>query len=120
MKEFYYKKGNLFAEEVKIKDVANHIKTPFYVYSKLAMERRFDHLKNSLGGLRHRIFYSVKANFVDSSNKSVSKALFEVEIVSVKDPGSDDSEGVSDDSLDLKNGESGFYKLPSAPTLLDR
>ncbi|CAL6299930.1 unnamed protein product [Bathycoccus prasinos] len=45
--------------------------------------------------------------------------LFEVEIVSVKDPGSDDSEGVSDDSLDLKNGESGFYKLPSAPTLLD-
>jgi len=46
--------------------------------------------------------------------------LFEVEIVSVKDPGSDDSEGVSDDSLDLKNGESGFYKLPSAPTLLDR
>jgi FKBP-type peptidyl-prolyl cis-trans isomerase len=39
--------------------------------------------------------------------------LFEVEIVSVKDPG-------SDDSLDLKNGESGFYKLPSAPTLLDR
>ena len=46
MKEFYYKKGNLFAEEVKIKDIANHIKTPFYVYSKLAMERRFDHAGN--------------------------------------------------------------------------
>ena len=69
MKEFYYKKGDLFAEEVKIKDIANHIKTPFYVYSKLAMERRFDQLKNSLGTLRNRIFYSVKAN----SNISVLK-----------------------------------------------
>ncbi len=71
MKEFYYKKGDLFAEEVKIKDIANHIKTPFYVYSKLAMEKRFDQLKNSLGGLRHRIFYSVKAN----SNVSVLKVF---------------------------------------------
>ena len=69
MKEFYYKKGDLFAEEVKIKDIANHIKTPFYAYSKLAMERRFDQLKNSLGTLRNRIFYSVKAN----SNISVLK-----------------------------------------------
>ena len=72
MKEFYYKKGNLFAEEVKIKDVANHIKTPFYVYSKLAMERRFDQLKNSLGGLRHKIFYSVKAN----SKKTITELAY--------------------------------------------
>ena len=43
--------------------------------------------------------------------------LFEVEVVSIKDPAPSSEE---EDSLDLKEGENGGFKLPSAPTLLDR
>ena len=39
MDHFHYKKDELFAEEVPLKDIADRYGTPTFVYSKATLER---------------------------------------------------------------------------------
>ena len=71
MSQFFYSNGNLYIEGVKVEDIIKNIKTPVYVYSKLAIENQYQKLQESLSLLEHRIFYSVKAN----SNVAILKVL---------------------------------------------
>ncbi len=71
MSQFFYSNGDLYTEGVKVEDIVKNIKTPVYVYSKLAIENQYHKLEESLSLLEHRIFYSVKAN----SNVAILRIL---------------------------------------------
>ena len=47
MDHFHYKEGQLFAEEVALKDVADTYGTPTFVYSKATLERHANAYINS-------------------------------------------------------------------------
>ena len=44
MDHFDYKKGELFAEEVSVREIANKFGTPSYVYSKATLEGMQKHI----------------------------------------------------------------------------
>ncbi|MFL6354072.1 MAG: diaminopimelate decarboxylase [Bryobacteraceae bacterium] len=69
--EFCYLGGTLACEAVELPLIAETHGTPAYVYSKRAITRRFHEYESALGGVPHRICYSVKAN----SNIAVLSAL---------------------------------------------
>ena len=61
-KPFYYKKSDLYGEEVTLASIAKEFGTPCYVYSKAALESNFEAFTESLHELPHQICYAVKAN----------------------------------------------------------
>ncbi len=71
MDQFFYKKRQLYVEGVRIAEIAKTVQTPLYIYSKLAMEIQFKELVSALSAVKHKIFYSVKAN----SNIAVLKVF---------------------------------------------
>ena len=71
MEQFFYKNGELHSEGVSIAEITKEVQTPLYIYSKLAMEKQFKKLSSALKRVKHRVFYSVKAN----SNISVLKVF---------------------------------------------
>ena len=62
MHHFNYKNGNLFCEDVDIKDIAEQVGTPFYLYSHATLERHFEAFDGAFASVPHIICYSVKAN----------------------------------------------------------
>ena len=70
MNHFEYKGGDLFAEDVALKEIAAAVGTPFYCYSTATLERHFQVFEAALpkGTL---IAYAVKAN----GNLAVIKTL---------------------------------------------
>jgi len=73
-KNFYYKNGELFCENVPIKEIAKKVGTPVYIYSKNGILERVREYKKAFNSYETLICYAVKAN----SNLSVLK-LFESE-----------------------------------------
>ena len=71
MDHFFYKNGELYSEGVSIAKIAREVETPLYIYSKSAMETQYTKLVHALKPLKHKVFYSVKAN----SNISVLKVF---------------------------------------------
>ncbi len=71
MDYFNYKNGELYAEDVPLRDIASEIGTPVYVYSQATILRHVEVFREALRNLDHRIFYSVKAN----SNQAVLSLL---------------------------------------------
>jgi diaminopimelate decarboxylase len=71
MDHFSYRDGRLRAEDVDLVDIACHVGTPCYVYSRAALERHWRVFDASLGGRKHLICYAVKAN----SNLAVLQIL---------------------------------------------
>lgn len=71
MNFFEYRQGEMFAEDVKIADVANEVGTPFYLYSSASLEHQFNQFKDAFGDLDILICYAVKAN----TNQAVIKTL---------------------------------------------
>ncbi|MCK4912166.1 MAG: diaminopimelate decarboxylase [Candidatus Omnitrophica bacterium] len=71
MHYFNFKKGNLYCENLKVKDLASKFDTPLYVYSAKTILGHFSKLKNAFSTLKPLICYSVKAN----SNLSLLKLL---------------------------------------------
>jgi diaminopimelate decarboxylase len=63
--------GCLYAEGVSCEEIAREHGTPTFVYSRAAIESRYEALDRSLDGVRHRICYAVKAN----SNLAVLNVL---------------------------------------------
>ena len=64
---FRYKKGELHAEDVPVKDIAEAYGTPLYVYSYHTLLRHFKAYDDAFDGLPHVICFALKAN----SNTSI-------------------------------------------------
>lgn len=62
MNYFEYKDGELYAEDVRIKDLVYEYDTPLYVYSAKTLRRHFKAFDSAFEGIDHLICYSVKAN----------------------------------------------------------
>ena len=62
MTAFHYQNGELFAEDVSLRDIAQHYGSPCYVYSRAYLEQRFKEYSDALQGQDHLICYAVKAN----------------------------------------------------------
>lgn len=71
MNHFAYSKGQLYAEDAPLTDIASRYGTPAYVYSKQALSDHFLAYQQALSGKSHLICYAVKAN----SNLAVLKVL---------------------------------------------
>lgn len=62
MDHFSYRAGELFAEDVAIREIAASVGTPFYVYSTATLERHFKVFDDALAHSPHLICYALKAN----------------------------------------------------------
>lgn len=71
MRFFSYINGELYAESVPMREIANSVGTPVYIYSKATLERHFEVLRDCLKGVNARIAFAVKAN----SNRAVINTL---------------------------------------------
>ena len=71
MHHFAYRGDALYCEEVPLAKIAAEVGTPVYVYSHATLERHYQVFDRALGGHKHIICYSVKAN----SNLAVLRSL---------------------------------------------
>lgn len=62
MDHFEYRGGELHAEAVPFRKIADSLGTPFYCYSTATLTRHYNVLTQSLAPLPHRVCYAVKAN----------------------------------------------------------
>ncbi len=62
MKYFYYKDNLLYCENVKLLDIIEEIKTPFYLYSFNALKDNYINFDKSFKNINHITCFSVKAN----------------------------------------------------------
>ncbi|WP_419148630.1 diaminopimelate decarboxylase [Pseudoalteromonas 'SMAR'] len=62
MDYFNYQEGELFAEQVAVRDIAQQYGTPCYVYSKKTFERHYHAFTDAAKGHPHLVCYAVKAN----------------------------------------------------------
>jgi diaminopimelate decarboxylase len=60
--DFQYKRGEYHVEDVPIKEIAESIGTPCYVYSHSALEGDFDVFREAFSDINPLICFSVKAN----------------------------------------------------------
>ncbi len=67
MHHFHYRNGELCAEDVPVRHLAETVGTPFYCYSTATLLRHYDVLDEAFAGSDHLICYAVKAN----SNQAV-------------------------------------------------
>ena len=71
MDHFDYREGELYAEEVPLREIARRYGTPCYVYSRATLERHWRAFDNAFSGHRHLVCFAVKAN----SNLAVLNVL---------------------------------------------
>ena len=71
MDHFHYKEGQLYAEDVALKNVADKYGTPAFIYSKATLERHANAYINSFKTMDGLVCFSVKA----LSNISILKTL---------------------------------------------
>ncbi|MDD4952829.1 MAG: diaminopimelate decarboxylase, partial [Desulfovibrionaceae bacterium] len=62
MHHFQYINGELFAEDLAVKELAAKHGTPLYIYSTATLKRHFQAFDSAFSGLEHLTCYSVKAN----------------------------------------------------------
>lgn len=60
--DFQYKGGEYYVEDVPIKEIAEAVGTPCYVYSNSALEGDFDVFRDAFSDINPLICFSVKAN----------------------------------------------------------
>ncbi len=71
MDHFLYRDGQLWAEDVRIADIAAAVGTPFYVYSSATLLRHYGLFDEALAGLPHSVCFAMKS----LSNLAVLKLL---------------------------------------------
>ncbi len=71
MDHFLYRDGALYAEDVRISEIAAAVGTPFYVYSTATLLRHFKLFDDALVGTDHLVCYAMKA----ASNQAILKTL---------------------------------------------
>jgi diaminopimelate decarboxylase len=59
MAGFSYRRHRLTVDDVALDDLAVTVRTPFYVYSALAIRERFAELEAGLAGTPHAIHYAL-------------------------------------------------------------
>jgi diaminopimelate decarboxylase len=74
MHHFEYRDGEMYAEDVPVRELAEKYGTPLYVYSRATFSRHFEAFDSAFEGLNHMTCFSVKAN----SNLCVLKMLKEM------------------------------------------
>jgi diaminopimelate decarboxylase len=74
MDYFNYKKSDLYAEDIAIKDICKKIKTPFYLYSKETFSRHYKVIDKALDVEHKLICFACKAN----GNINILKILIEL------------------------------------------
>jgi len=62
MNHFEYRNGEMFAEQVSLKRIAQEVGTPAYVYSLATLKRHFKVFDQAFAKARHIVCFSVKAN----------------------------------------------------------
>jgi diaminopimelate decarboxylase len=62
MTVFAYRDGHYYAEDVAVRHIADAVGTPFYCYSRAAIEDRYDAFADALKNFDALICYAVKAN----------------------------------------------------------
>jgi len=62
MHDFAFHNGDLYCEEIKVKEIADKFDTPVYVYSYQTIVNHYRKLDRAFQDLEHLICYSVKAN----------------------------------------------------------
>ncbi|RMG34417.1 MAG: diaminopimelate decarboxylase [Gammaproteobacteria bacterium] len=62
MDHFQYRSGELYAEEVPLREIAEAHGTPAYVYSRATLERHWHAFDRAFAGHPHLVCYAVKAN----------------------------------------------------------
>ncbi len=62
MDHFEYRGGELFAEEVSVRRIAQEVGTPAYIYSLATLKRHFRVFDEAFSRIPHIVCYSVKAN----------------------------------------------------------
>ena len=72
MNDFHYRGDKLYCEDVSVREIAEKIGTPLYIYSCRAIENRVRAFDSAFFRVPHIICYSVKAN----SNLNILKGLF--------------------------------------------
>jgi diaminopimelate decarboxylase len=70
---FSYEGGNLFCEQVDLREIAEQTGTPCYIYSSFDIEERYRAYDRAFREVPHRVCYAVKAN----SNLSILRLLAE-------------------------------------------
>lgn len=68
---FKYKKGELYAEEVPIKEIVSKVGTPAYIYSYNTLQRHFNAYMDAFRDIPHIICFALKAN----SNSAIIRLL---------------------------------------------
>ncbi|RUT29432.1 diaminopimelate decarboxylase [Arsenicitalea aurantiaca] len=68
---FQYRDGHMFAEDVDLRQLADTVGTPFYVYSAATLRRHVRVLREAFAGIETLIAYAMKAN----SNQAVLRVL---------------------------------------------
>ncbi len=71
MHHFQYKGNDLYCEDTRVADIAEEMKTPFYLYSHATLNRHFKAFDDPFQGMRHLICFSVKSN----SNLAILRLL---------------------------------------------
>jgi len=74
MNHFHYKDKELYCENIPVKEIANKVKTPFYLYSSATLTHHFNVFDKAFSGHPHLICFAVKAN----SNLAVLNLLAEL------------------------------------------
>ncbi|MGC8554338.1 MAG: diaminopimelate decarboxylase [Candidatus Acidulodesulfobacterium sp.] len=74
MNDFIFKENELYCEDVPVKEIAERVGTPFYLYSLATLKRHFNVFDESSKVLNSLICYSVKAN----SNIAILNFLFKM------------------------------------------
>lgn len=62
MDHFTYQNGELFAEDVALKTIADKVGTPFYCYSAATFTRHFNVFDEALSGMDHLVSFAMKSN----------------------------------------------------------
>lgn len=58
-----YKNNQLYIEDIPLDQIAKKYDTPVYVYSKNHFVNQYREFENAFKGIKHKIFYAMKANF---------------------------------------------------------
>ena len=74
MDHFSYKNGELYAEDIALRAIAEEVGTPFYCYSSATLERHYKVFSGAFDGVNSLVCYALKAN----SNLAVIRTLAEL------------------------------------------
>ena len=71
MNFFHYVKDELHCEEVPVREIAEKVGTPFYLYSHATLSRHIQRFRQAFAEVPHLVCFSAKAN----SNLAVLKVF---------------------------------------------